>query len=795
MSILTIVARYLHCIIKKTGIYYIIMRQIYYVIRTLLRGRSSNVVKVISLGLGLTMSILLFARVAFEQSFDKCFKDYENLYQVFSIFTMNGEQLEPQDQNCGPVAGAILENFPKEVEAATSYCLWVNDPLYHGSVRFEVRKLAADSLFFQTMGIEVLSGTPVKDLAQKDVVYLSDRLARKMFDTENPIGKVISYSKEIELTVKGTYADIPENATVRPEAVISLPSIWSRKWGNYSWRGGDSWLAFIRFRPGADKSVVNARIDAMIQKYRPAEDQKVVGYTAFVKPIRDVYRDNKDVRRMRNIMTILGITILFIASLNYVLISVSSLSYRAKAVGVHKCNGASGGKIFGMFLLETGIIIAAALLLMTLVLLNFREFFEDTAAAKLSLLLAPERIWVPLTVVGILFMVGGVLPGRLFARIPVSQVFRRYTEGKKGWKRPLLFIQFAGVAFICGLMCVVMVQYQYVLNKDMGYNPQRMAFANAYWNEDKESDAALRFFKGLPYVEAVTSANNTPVSGYSGSMIRDASGNVLFSTRACYYMREDYPAMMGMAFKAGRMARTKDEIIVNETFADMMHWGNDAVGRTVDVDNAVQMKVAGVLKDFQIGDFTEAKMPFVARYNQHFTGTVHVRLKEPFVQNLRQLNKDAADAFGNQTIDFVSYEKQITDSYNSVRVFRNATLMAAVTMFFVMLMGLIGYTADEVRRRGKEIAIRKVNGAEASSILELLSKDVLVVALPAVVLGTLASWYINGIWMEQFAEQVPLGWVVYLLVVIANLAVIVGCVLWKSWRIANENPVNSIKSE
>ena len=454
---------------KKTGIYYIIMRQIYYVIRTLLRGRSSNVVKVISLGLGLTMSILLFARVAFEQSFDKCFKDYENLYQVFSIFTMNGEQLEPQDQNCGPVAGAILENFPKEVEAATSYCLWVNDPLYHGSVRFEVRKLAADSLFFQTMGIEVLSGTPVKDLAQKDVVYLSDRLARKMFDTENPIGKVISYSKEIELTVKGTYADIPENATVRPEAVISLPSIWSRKWGNYSWRGGDSWLAFIRFRPGADKSVVNARIDAMIQKYRPAEDQKVVGYTAFVKPIRDVYRDNKDVRRMRNIMTILGITILFIASLNYVLISVSSLSYRAKAVGVHKCNGAGNMTILSMFLWETAIIILFALILMGLILLNFQDFFEDTAAVKLSALFSLDRIWVPLLTVAVLFVVGGVLPGRLFARIPVTQVFRRYTEGKKGWKRPLLFIQFAGVAFICGLMYVVMMQYYYILNKDLGY--------------------------------------------------------------------------------------------------------------------------------------------------------------------------------------------------------------------------------------------------------------------------------------------------------------------------------------
>lgn len=772
------------------------MKQIYYVIQTLLRGRGSNIIKIISLGLSLTMSILLFSRVAYEQSFDTCYKDYDNLYQIWSVFTVKGEKYPPQEQNCGPVAGAILENFPEQVEAATSTCYWKNSPLYNGNIRFDEKKIVADSLFFQTMGIEVLSGNPVKDLQQPDVIFLSYRFAKKIFGGEDPVGKTINYNHEKDFMVKGTYKALPANATVNPEAVISMPTLWNEgSGGNYSWQGGDSYPEYIRFRPGADKSVVNARIDAMIEKYRPEESKTKYGYTAFVKPIRDTYRNYESVKRMRNIMSVLGFAILFIAALNYVLISISSLTYRAKAVGVHKCNGASGGKIFGMFLLETGIIIVAALLLMALVLLNFREFFEDTAAAKLSLLLAPERIWVPLTVIGVLFIVGGVLPGRLFARIPVSQVFRRYTEGKKGWKRPLLFIQFAGVAFISGLMCVVMAQYQYVLNKDMGYNPQRLALANAYWNKEKECDAAFQFFKGLPYVEAVTSANNTPISGYSGSMIRDESGNALFSTRACYYMREDYPAMMGMTFKTGRMARTEDEVIVNETFADMMHWGNDAVGRTVDVDGTAQMKVVGVLKDFQIEDFTADKMPFVARYNKYFVGTIHVRLKEPFVRNLQQLNKDVADAFHNQTIDFIGYEKKITDSYNSVRVFCNATLMAAITMFFVMLMGLIGYTADEVRRRSKEIAIRKVNGAEASSILELLSKDILVVALPAVILGSLASWYINGVWMEQFAEQIPLGWIVYLLVIIVNLVIIVGCVLWKSWRIANENPVNSIKSE
>lgn len=128
---------------------------------------------------------------------------------------------------------------------------------------------------------------------------------------------------------------------------------------------------------------------------------------------------------------------------------------------------------FQHVLLETGIIIAAALLLMALIMLNFRDFVEDTVVVKLSTLLAPERIWVPLSVVLLLFIVGGVLPGRLFARIPVSQVFRRYTEGKKGWKRPLLFVQFAGVAFISGLMCVVMSQYQYVLKRIWGIIPSR----------------------------------------------------------------------------------------------------------------------------------------------------------------------------------------------------------------------------------------------------------------------------------------------------------------------------------
>ena len=768
------------------------MKQLYYVIRTLLRGRGSNIIKVISLGLGLTMSILLFSRVAFEQSYDTCYKDYDDLYQIYSIFSAEGEQFEPQKQNCGPVAGAILENFPKEVEAATSIAYFVSSPLYNGSVRIDARKILADSLFFKTMGIEVLSGNPEKDLMQNDVIFLSDDLAQKIYGGENPIGKVISY-KELQLTVKGTYVDLPENATMRPEAVISMPTAWSRDWGNYSWRGGDSYYEYIRFRPGADKEVVNARLDAMIQKYRPEEDKKAYGYTAFVKPIRDVYRDEDQVKRMDSIMSILALAILFIASLNYVLISISSLTYRAKAVGVHKCSGASGGTVFSMFLLETGIIIALALVLMGLILLNFQEFIEDTTAAKLSVLFAPDRIWVPLVVVLVLCIVGGILPGRLFARIPVSQVFRRYTEGKKGWKRPLLFVQFAGVAFICGLMYVVMAQYNYVKDKDMGYNPQRVAIGNVYFGGEEASGPALQFFRGLPYVEEVSSAVSTPVWSYSGSMIEGEGGQSLFSTRFSYAL-EDYFKMMGMTMKEGRPARASDEIVVNEAFAERMRWGDKALNHPLRAEGR-NLKVVGVLKNFHIGSFYQPQDVIMFGYTRTFGNTVHVRLKEPFAENLRRLNKDVSEAYPDKTVDFYSMEDQILNKYNPVRVFSNATILAALTMFFVMLMGLIGYTTDEVRRRSKEIAIRKVNGAESLGILELLSKDVLYVAAPAVIIGIISAAYINGMWMDQFAEQVPLSWPVYILIALVILLLILACVIWKSWRIANENPVNSIKSE
>lgn len=768
------------------------MKQIYYVIQTLIHGKGSIPFKVISLAMGLGMSILLFARVAYEQSYDTCFRDYKHIYQVWSMFIMEGKSPEPQTMNMGPLAGVILESFPKEVESATCTNHYLASwPLYYGNVRFNEKKLCADSLFFQTMGIEVLNGNPVQDLQQPNVIYLSKSLAERMFGGENPIGKVISYNHERDLTVRGTYNDIPDNTTVKADAVISMPPAWAATQQNYSWEGGDSYYQYVRLRPEVDVEALNTRMEKMAEKYLPARDSW--SYTAYVKPLRDTFREQDDVKRMYTIMMTLGLSILFITALNYALVSISSLSRRAKMVGVHKCSGASGSGIFGMFMLETCAVIILALLVMVLLLVGFRDFVEDTASTKLTNLFDGIRLWVPAATVALLLLVGGVLPGRLFARIPVTQVFRRYTEGKKGWKRPLLFIQFAGVAFICGLMCMVMMQYRYVMSKDMGFKTERIAYTYQYFKSAEESDNAYNFFRSLPYIANVSSAYGNPLDGYSGCFINGENGEALFSARfdACM---DNYYDLMGIQLKEGRLPRDNSEAVINETFVDLMKWDKEAIGRIVHTlgDN---ITVCGVVKDFQINGFYAEPMPYIGFNTRRFNNELHFLLKEPFAENLQRLTEDAAKAFPDKTIDFTSMEESMRTIYNPVRVFRNATVVAGVVMFFIMLMGLLGYTTDEVQRRSKEIAIRKVNGAEASDILRLLGNDVLWVAIPAVIIGIALSGYVNNLWINAFTAQVSMSVAAYLGIGLAVLAVIISCVLIKAWRIANENPVKSIKSE
>ena len=151
-------------------------------------------------------------------------------------------------------------------------------------------------------------------------------------------------------------------------------------------------------------------------------------------------------------------------------------------------------------MVETAIVVGLALLLIGLLVYIFHEKMEELAAVPLSALFDWQNLWAPLSVILLLFILGGCLPAMLFARIPVTQVFRRYSSGRRGWKRVLLFVQFIGAAFILGMMLMVVSQYSYVTTRDRGWRPERVAYTTQRevdGNSLRSLVGSLPMWKGL----------------------------------------------------------------------------------------------------------------------------------------------------------------------------------------------------------------------------------------------------------------------------------------------------------
>ena len=765
------------------------MKQIYYAIQNIIRGKDATLIKVASLSLGLFISIILFARVALKLSYDTYYQDSERLYVVQTAWdNTNGKKNAPSPYNIYPTGDALARHFPEHVESSTVLNPFIGNKLKHGSETYSSEILAADSLFFQTMGIPLIEGNAL-ELANPGSIFLSQSFARKIFGSENVMGKTLLWGDEKEMIVRGIFADIPENATIKPTAVTSISSTNTRK----DWTSGGNFMIFLRMKKEGNSDFINQRTETVLANYLPINDYYknfgVKGIGVSITPLQGYHIGQGDVMTMIYVMSLLAFVLLFTAAFNYALVSISSLSKRAKAIGVHKCSGAETRNIFGMFFWETLFVVGFSILIAVFLIFNFHEQIEEMTDATLEGMFSAENLWAPTLAILLLFIIGVVLPGRLFSSIPVTQVFRRYTEGKKRWKYPLLFIQFGGTAFLMGFVTVIFYQYQYSMSKDLGWNRERVAFVYHYFDNLPNTMSNLR---NLPYVEGTEVSQTSMLEAYQPKSIKDNNGNIKFYPRI-NYCNTDFCQFIGIRLKAGSYPTREGEILVNTEFVEAMGWSGNGIGEIVpDLGT-----ITGILENYAFAD-SKKMQPFCLCWNNYEQGNVclHTRLKEPFEDNLLRLNEDMKKLYPQSVNQFKSYETSLEEIHHSARIFRNSAMVACITILVITLMGIIGYTNDEVHRKSKEIAIRKVNGAEVSDILRMLCRDIIIIAVPAVLIGTWTSGYIGHLWISaNFKDIIAITPLLYVGVFIVTIGFILITVIIKTWKIANENPVKSIKSE
>lgn len=773
------------------------MRQIYYSIRTLLRERGSNLIRVISLSLGLTIGILLFSQIVFELSYENCYPEAERLAMVRAQITnlSTGEIMGDDGTNYdytvfAPTANAVAESMPEEMEYAS--CVLPEreyNIYYEEKLLSDVDYIYVDSCFFQVFGIPLLKGN-LKDLIIPGSVFVSERFARETFADEDPVGKILSADKQNTFTIRGVYKDVPENTMLTHDFVVSIYNNNGGYQAGNGWNGNDVFYTFLRLRRESDMDKVNDNIQRVIEKYTETTiDDWKMDYS--IIPLVKRHLDSPDVQKRLVIYGFLGFAIFFVAIMNYMLISIATLSRRAKSVGVHKCSGASSTNIFSMFLAETGILVILSVLLSFLLIFNAREMIEDLLSVRLSSLFTWGTLWVPLLTILVLFVLAGGIPGRLFSRIPVTQVFRRYTDGKKGWKRSLLFVQFTGVSFVLGLLLVTLLQYGHLMNRDMGIDVTGLTEAES-WLPKERVEHIKDELRRQPMVEGVTVATHSVLGQYwtRGLMSNDGKRLATLNFNYCHY---NYPEVMGIKIIEGTPMKKGGDLLVNEELVRLMRWTDGAVGKRV---NNVAGTVVGVFRDIRNESFYAAQSPIILiGTEEQANHTFDVRLKEPFDENLKRLNEYMEKTFPDVSLHFMSVDHMVKDLYKDVYRFRNSVWITSCFILLIVIMGLIGYVNDETQRRSKEIAIRKVNGAEAFHVLRLLTRDILYVSVLSILIGTAVSYFAGRAWLDQFAEQIELNPLLFIGTALFIQLLIIVCVVLKAWHIANENPVNSIKNE
>lgn len=394
------------------------MRQIYYSIRTLLRERSSNIIRIISLSLGLTIGILLFSQIAFELNYEQCYPESERLAIVRGQITnlTSGETMGDDGSNydytvCDPVAATLAQDMPEEIESASCVLSGGQYKMYYENKLIQdTHYIYADTCFFQTFGIPVLKGNP-KDMIMPGSVFVSESFARKIFGDEEPVGKILSADKQNDFTIRGVYKDVPENTMLTHDFVVSIHRDGGYQ-GGAGWNGNDVFYAFLRLHHASDIDKVNSKIQRVIEKYTSSQiDDWKEDYS--IIPLVKYHLESSEVHKRLFIYGFLGFAIFFVAIMNYMLISIANLSRRAKSVGVHKCNGASSANIFGMFMAETGLLVILSVLVSFLLIINTRGIIEDLLSVRLSSLFTWGTLWIPLLTIVILFLLAGGMPGTI----------------------------------------------------------------------------------------------------------------------------------------------------------------------------------------------------------------------------------------------------------------------------------------------------------------------------------------------------------------------------------------------
>jgi putative ABC transport system permease protein len=789
--------------------------------RSLFRKGRGNVIKIISLGLGLVVGLVLITKVFFEYNYESFYPDAGRIHQVVCDYITGQGDAREENRGHDTTPGGVVVDMAREIpqiEAATRYT-HIGEG---GAVKLlnaarevvDASVILADSCLHDVLPRPMIAGDAKMALSTPRTAIVSRSLAEKL---GGGIGQAIEFDEypDLSVVVGGIFEDIPENSDFRYDMAISLTSIGDFMWdGSMNWVGNDRYSSFLKLRPDADTDLMTSLMRSVQERHGMLDMLEEAGVDIRYRlvPLLKVHSDNPYIRQANLLMLLLAVSLIVIALLNYLIITFSTVIGRAREIAVYKCYGAGGSEISRQVLAETVLHLALSLAVAAILVAVFVDQIHEILRTSLVALLSWQSVLIVAGVCLVLLAVVTYIPLRLFMRIPAASVFRNFSRSRKGWKLALLFVQFTFAAAFLAILVVIWRQYSMITTIDPGYKYENIVYTNVAGATQGQRDVAIESLRAMPGVEAVSVSDEMPFTADSGNSITLLGDDrELFNVVDLYQADENWIDMMeipiieGRGFERGVTDPTGDsEMIVDRRFAERLSevagWDDGVVGKTVILTQHDERTIIGVYENFVIGsvaysDGRPSVLGYSEEYETYAMDYLQVRLGEVNGETMRAVKETIESAIPDKDIRVDAMKNTIAGLYYNEKIERNAIILCSAIMLLIVLLGLVGYLRNEIGRRRAEIAIRKINGASSGDVIRLLLTEILYISVPALAAGSVAAYFVAGKWIQGFSQQIALSPVIFAASGMAVLAIILAVTLAVTYGVSVQNPVDSLKKD
>jgi len=773
--------------------------------RNIRKHAGYSFINIAGLALGMAGCILILAWVRDERGTDRFHEKTESLYIVRSTVHY-GSEIQVGDGSVPALAPALRTEFPEVRNAARinngqgRYLLEAEEKPFRQAIQL------ADPQIFELFTFPFVRGSVRDVFSGPNVMVLSERAARRIFGTEDPVGKKLVVDKKDEFQVVGVMADIPANSTIKFD--VWVPIEMSRKWfrPNYP----DTWFnmafrTYVELAPGSDLAAFNRKIFDRIRRSNPQTNIE-----PFLYPFKQLYLEVWGRKENVRVFSVIAFLILLIASINFMNLTTARSARRAKEVGLRKVIGAHRRQImrqfFGESLVFTFVSMVLAFGVIALVLPAFR-----TLTAK-SIVLAdffrPGLFAGMFAVTAVTGLLAGSYPALLlsgFKPVSVLKGLRDSSRRAAFFRKGLVVVQFAlSIMLIIGTT-VITRQIRFMKTKSLGFDRERLLYTGLEGGMLKNVEAFKQELLQFPGIQACSATTHSPTGIYSNGEGWDWNGRdpKVDPLVTNFGVDPDFLKTFGMTLAEGEsfrpQAATAPTLIINERFAEIID-SPGVVGMALS-KGPMKFRVLGVVKNFHFKPVTQEIEPIVLYFDPTYRALqayryLFIRLNPGDVPaSLAHIEKTARKFNPGFPFEYRFLDDDYDTLYRNVEREMAIVRTFAALAIFISCLGLFGLAAFMAEQRTKEIGIRKVLGATVPGVVALLSKEYAIWVVLANVIAWPVSYVFMKSWLKDFAYRAPLSLPVFLGAAGATFLIAQLTVSSQAFRAARTDPVRSIRYE